>query len=336
MEFIVSEPQSELEKFLGGYLYINAFGTIRPGDDKKFESIVKKAMLPPRVTLYLDSTGGDVDAAIGIGRIIREHWFSCTVGRYVITDGFSEVSITPRKLLPGKCLSAATLIYIGGRLRHFSEDSVFGVHQFSFKDPTPEHIGKSQQLSTKISSYVSDMGLSQRFLEISSATAAASITKLERQHLEDLGVITGGETEADWSAQARNNILYIRGERDSIYGHHKVMLGFGKDSGFIFWAVIEAQGRDEELTKYGLVEVVINGEEKRIDISSRCNRVVSGAYVNVIAKISENEAKTIAYSNSFGVQVRPSKEAPVFYGVSAVSTEGGSDKLQTFFNILKK
>ncbi len=97
---------------------------------------------------------------------------------------------------------------------------------------------------------------------------------------------------------------------------------------------IEAQGRERELTQHNLVEIVINVEDIRIDVSDRCERGVFGIYVNVFSKITEDEARLIAFSDSFGVQVRVSVEAELFLGISAVSTQGGKESLQGFFNML--
>lgn len=93
----------------------------------------------------------------------------------------------------------ATLIFLGGRLRYFPDGSTFEVHQFSFRDPSPEHIGHSQKLSAKIATYVSDMEVSSQFLEISSSRDAEQIKELSKEQLQEMGVVTGGQTEVDWT-----------------------------------------------------------------------------------------------------------------------------------------
>ncbi|WP_217540236.1 hypothetical protein, partial [Stenotrophomonas sp. GbtcB23] len=70
---------------------------------------------------------------------------------------------------------------------------------------------------------------------------------LSLQELKPLGVITGGGTPVTWSLQAVEGALYVRGERDSLYGHHKMLFGFAKPDGFFVNAVIETQGREQEL-----------------------------------------------------------------------------------------
>lgn len=54
--------------------------------------------------------------------------------------------------------------------------------------------------------------------------------------------------------------------------------------------------------------------------------------MNVFAKLSQEEAQILAHSDSFGVQIRASGDAPIFLGVAAMSTEGGREQLETFFS----
>lgn len=331
MEFHFAGPRTEFEKFIGGHHNINAVGPIRAGDGKRFKEFLIQTCPPPRSRLYIDSNGGDVDAAIEIGRLVREHWFETNVGTCVFTGNSQGSVIAPRDYRSGKCLSAATLVFLGGRIRNISAKSEFGVHQFAFKNPSPHAVAHSQILSARIAKYVNDMGVGSEFLETSAATDADQIHKLEIEDLEGMGVVTGGQTDCVWSIQGRNYSLYVRGERDSIYGHHKVMLGYNRSLGFYFHAVIEAQGREEELLSHGLVELVVDGERVRVDISKRCEREVHGIYVNIFVALTDEEAKLLAFSDSFGVQVRASCEASVFLGISAMSTEGGRSQLEALF-----
>ena len=334
MQFEYSEPQTDFEKLLGGYFYVNAFGSIDQGDDQKFQEFLKNHRPPPRLTIYIDSIGGHVETAMAIGRIIRGGWHSTAIGQNKLDPYGADTGIAKRKFVTGHCYSAATLLFIAGRLRYYSIGSKFGVHQFSFKNPSPSHVGLSQVLSAKIANYVTEMGIAPEFLEISSTTPSEQLALVDEPTLQRLNVVTGGQTDVRWTVQARNNILYVRGERDSMWGHHKVMLCYAKSVGFTFWSVIEAQGREDQLTKFGLVEIVLNGEAERIDISTRCTRGLFGSYVNVFSPISQDEARRIAYSDSFGLQIRLTTDAPVFLGVAAVSTDGGKDQLATFYEAL--
>lgn len=333
MEFHFTQPQTDLERAFGGFYCINAIGAIEANDDARFGEFLLRTTPPPRLTVYIDSRGGNVEAALGIGRIIRDSWFSTSVGSYVLDHDEEAFHIMPRKHIKGTCASAATLMYLGGRLRYLPDGSIFGVHQFSFKNPSPHDVSRSQVLSARIAAYVHDMGVSPRFLELSSATSSTELSVVHKETLSALKVVTGGMTETEWTVHAHNQIMYVRGERDTIYGHQKVMLCYAKDHGFMFCAIVESQGREDELTSFELVEIIVNGEAIRIDVSKRCERQVSGIYTHILARISDDEARTIAFSQSFGLQIRFSGDAEVFLGISAVSTDEGKEKLQTFFNI---
>jgi hypothetical protein len=336
LQFEYTEPQTQLEIAFGGYFCINIFGKIEEGDDEKFRKFLERSSPPPRTNIYINSKGGNVEAAMGIGRLIRAGWFSTSVGSYALDNQTPNDFIIPRKFTPGKCLSAATLAFLGGRLRHFDTASEFGVHQFSFRDPSPNNLEKSQRLSASIARYIEEMGIPAAFLEQSALTPRHELVLLSEEQLNALNVVTGGITDAHWSMEAHEEVIYVKGERDSLFGHGKVMLCYSKVDRFTFCAMVEAMGREHELTNFGLVEIVVDGEDTRIDISDRCARVIHGIYVMIFAKISETEARTLAYSTSFGVQVRTNSAAEIFLGIAAVSTVGGDAKLKGLYNHYEK
>lgn len=335
LQFIYTEPQTELERLIGGYYHINAFGLIEPGDDEKFRKLLENGSPPSVTTIYIDSAGGDVEAALSIGRQIREQWFSTDVGKCHLDNEGQNPHLVKRNYLPAICYSAATLVYLGGKLRYFTDGSKFGVHQFSYRNPAPDDVPRSQVLSAKIAQFLIEMGIELSFLERSAKVAATEIQLIPPEELRSTGIVTGGVTAVSWSANIKQNIIYVKGERNSLYGHHKSILAWSRNEGFFFWAVIEAQGRESELTNFSLVEIVVNDETLRIDVSSRCHRIVIGAAVHVLAKVSVEEAKLLAYSASFGVQIRATSEAGTFLGISAMSTNGGEDMLQTLFESLR-
>jgi len=335
VQFEYTPPQTDLENALGGYCCINAFGSIEVGDDERFIDFLQSLEIPPRTPVYINSTGGDVDTAISIGRTIRDHWFSTHIGQSVLGGDYDGGFLKKRKIINGNCMSAATLVFLGGRLRYLGEGAQFGVHQFSFRNPSPEHIARSQILSAKIARYVIDMGIRAEFLEIASTTPNSEIKILPLNDLEPLNVVTGGETPVSWSIQAVEGALYVRGERDNLYGHHKMLLGFAKPDGFFVCAVIESQGREQELTNFPLVELVIqNPEETVIDLFDRCSRTVQGIYTNITAKLTTAEVASIARSKGFGLRVRGGPDAGVFLGIGPMSLDGASHLFKSFVDNL--
>jgi hypothetical protein len=333
MNFEYSDPQTDIEGYFGGFFHISAFGRIEEGDDEKFRRFLDRATPPPRTLVYINSGGGHVEAAMAIGRLIRQAWFSTSIGTYILVPRQIDEPIIPRKLTPGRCISAATLMFLGGRLRYFPEGSEFGVHQFSFKNPTPDSIERSQRLSAAIATYIAEMGIPPAFLELSAGTRGDQVKLVSEDQLTDLQVITGGVTKPTWGVEIHEEAMWVRGERDSLWGHGKVMLICSKTDGFAFSALVETMGRDNELMSFPLVEIVVNDEEIRIDISDRCLRAPSGIYTMFMANISKSEARLLASSKSFGIQIRGSAQAEIFFGISAISTEGAEGKLQGLYKM---
>ena len=334
MRFEYTSPQTEFESMIGGHFHISAYGKITRGDDQKFLEFLDKTHPPPGTVVYIDSGGGEVEPAIEIGRAIRSNRLSTDVGRYLLGGTGVDGLIVGRKKEPGQCMSAATLIYLGGRLRYFSNDARFGVHQFSFSDPVPKKEYLSQILSAKMARYISDMSISTEFLEISSRTPSSEILSIPKERLEELGVVTGGLTNVEWSTQSRGGLIYVRGERDSLFGRHKVMLKYSKATGFMFWGLFEAQGRHKELTELPLVEITHGEDEETIDVSAKSVRLSAGEDVNIFVPLSEDEAIFLANSTAFGVQVRASPDAPLFLGASPLDTSSGTEQLTSFVNAI--
>jgi ATP-dependent protease ClpP protease subunit len=79
-----TEPQTELERLFGGFRSINAFGRIESDDAERFLKFLESVQPPPRTCVYINSTGGDVDAAIVIGIFIRKLWLLTSIGSYVL------------------------------------------------------------------------------------------------------------------------------------------------------------------------------------------------------------------------------------------------------------
>ncbi len=339
MQFEYTAPQTPVEEFFGGFYCVNAFGPIEIGDDEKFVEFLQNAEVPPRTSLYIDSTGGDVDAALSIGRIVRDRWFSTHIGQYVLDHDQESELLKKRKRTDGSCMSAATLVFLGGRLRYHEGGSRFGVRQFSFRNPSPEHIARSQILSAKIARFVTDMGVPASFLELASATPSNNIKVLSIDELTQHGVITGGETPVTWTIQAVPGGIYVRGERDNLFGHHKMLLCFNKEEGFIAYAVIESLGREQELTTFPLVELVLetdNSDESVVDISDRCVRTIRGIYTNISASITHVEASAIAKSEGFGIRVRAGDDAPLFLGIGPMKVGDGRNLIETFVSCLTR
>jgi hypothetical protein len=135
----------ERGKYHGLDVYIT--GTITDRDARTLESLSQELPFVTSLSVTLDSQGGDVFAAMKIGRIIRKY------------DGTTEISET--------CYSSCALIYIAGVIRaNFNGD--LGLHRpyLSSAPQSRDMIEKQVPLMlAAIKSYVAEMGITDAFYQ---------------------------------------------------------------------------------------------------------------------------------------------------------------------------
>jgi len=120
--------------------------TVTEGDAKAFQDASRD--LEKQNGVWLDSKGGDVFAAMQIGRLIRKYELSTWVSA------------------PGKCYSSCALIFIAGVWRlNFGE---IGLHRpYLASAPQRRQILEKQipLLLSQIKSYVYEMGITENFYQ---------------------------------------------------------------------------------------------------------------------------------------------------------------------------
>lgn len=334
MNFEYTDPQTPLEHLFGGHCSINAFGRILPGDGEKFGVFLRMVAPPPITCVYIHTPGGSVQDAIQIGRLIRQYGLSTSVGSYLLVPSQGVESLRRREFKPGICASSGTLMFLGGRFRSLDDRSEFRVHRFFFQGVMDEVLGPAQQTSAAIARYLVDMGIDVRLMEISAGVHHTETRRLSKQELAELGVTAPGVSDVTWSTESRNGSIYVRAQRDTIYGLQKLIIGHMNEMGFYIHAVMECQGRDRELSGFPLVEVVLGDESARLDVSSRAARHILNGFMNVLVPISAEEARKVVDSPTVGLQIRFSDLADMFFGIGDVAVDAsGREKLDTLVRL---
>ena len=137
-----------------------------------------------KIAIWLNSPGGNLFAGMQLGRIIREHGAST----HIINSG---------TLLPGECYSACALAFLGGVYRFNDNGARYGVHRASLPvdRATGEH-DLGQELSAAIESYMREMGVDARLLELWAKAAPDEMYVLSRREAKDLRVVNDGQRAA--------------------------------------------------------------------------------------------------------------------------------------------
>jgi len=162
---VVAIPQSSradvtFDHSILGYK-INIFGTITQADAAQIsarESDFDHGGWQPQV--LLNSTGGDLDAAMEIGRIIRRN-----NARAFVEPG-------------AKCFSSCSLIYIAGVFRGVSGTGVVGLHRpyFASSPQSRQTIEREAPLMLQgVQKYVHEMGVQDAFYQVMANTEPSNM-----------------------------------------------------------------------------------------------------------------------------------------------------------------
>jgi len=168
-----------------GKLY--ATGMIYVGAFKAFKAEVEKRGGYVK-TVVLNSTGGSVQDAIAMGRLIREKKFATAV-----ENG-------------GYCASSCPLVFAGGAERRAGDKAVVGVHQaFSPGDPGfdgARGMAEAQRISAECQKYLAEMGVDLRLWVHAMETPKDELYFLKPDEMLSLKLATQRGTEPKTAARA--------------------------------------------------------------------------------------------------------------------------------------
>ena len=159
---------------VGGHEFvgISLSGEIKRGDDLVFARLVGSGR---KVWLHLESAGGDVDAAMGIGSVVRKR------------EGL---------VFAGNCNSACVLIFAGGVVRGGAgmfDEPVIGVHRIFFAELQPGHTPKQvkalydAQLN-RVRGYLAEMNVAPELLSFMQSIEPGDMHVLTREELNRYGL----------------------------------------------------------------------------------------------------------------------------------------------------
>ena len=128
-------------------LFVDISGTITNQDSKTFDNLIQE-LGSRRLYVRLDSVGGDVFAAMHMGRLIRKH------------DGVAIISV------PSKCYSGCALVFIAGVIRHnLGELGLHRPYQVSVLQDRQANDKQLPRMLALIKQYVTEMGITENFYD---------------------------------------------------------------------------------------------------------------------------------------------------------------------------
>jgi len=161
------------------FVYIQIDGEITKNTLAAFRALKSNYANPPFLHVALNSVGGDVGAAIEIGRIIRENYGITVVGTQTDYKGGKS----------SDCFSACVLIYASGIAKNVGVSAKIGIHQHFLPKEIVETLSVEdgirhlKETRKNISIYLDEMGVPQEFLSLANSINQASLHMMSDKEL---------------------------------------------------------------------------------------------------------------------------------------------------------
>ncbi|RVQ68748.1 hypothetical protein EKN06_00495 [Croceicoccus ponticola] len=203
--------------------WIAADGEIAEGDAQSLLDYIKANKIDYEKLIMINSGGGNVAAAIELGKLIRQRGMRVTVAR--TTEEEPEgAGRTFQAYEGGTCASACVFVLMAGEVREIVEDSVVGVHQFA---PTNDDFGSiasttssTQSIIAMLQAYAVAMGVNPAILTLASSISPDDMLWLEPQQMERLDLLTtrNYKNEAEWELRPAGSQLVARASQEQTNG----------------------------------------------------------------------------------------------------------------------
>jgi hypothetical protein len=164
------------------YCYVIADGMITANSPAAFQTLLDEGVDGNQIVF--NSEGGNLGAAVQLGRLLRENGFNAEIG-----EG-SDIIAMNGGPLPGHCLSACAYAFLGGVERRYDGRSQLGFHQFSLSGGQSMGLADAQILSGQLISYIVEMGADARIFTQASREGSDSFYYVGEQEAQDLGLAT--------------------------------------------------------------------------------------------------------------------------------------------------
>lgn len=192
---------------------IYAVGPIDSGAPQRFIELIENENIPAASTVYFHSSGGNLDAGLALGRIIRENGFWTRIGQQPRNYRQQNES--------GECYSACALAFLGGIFRFHEGDSRYGVHRFYSTNYNDGEV--AQIISAAIVAYIREMGADISLFSLMSSASSDDIRLVSKDVLLELNIVNNGYLPARWTFDSVPQGIYLKGEQATRDGLQKMI-----------------------------------------------------------------------------------------------------------------
>lgn len=308
------EPPSEAAWRLLGYRAWTLIleGEIDPSTPARVASAIARAG-SEGVNVYLASPGGNVLAALRLGRLLREAGANTYVGTVAHKRDPRSDDVEGARSAPAECVSACALAFLGGVYRYVPEGSVLGVHRFSSPaGPTASDLDTGQVVAAAIAAYIREMEVDPALLDLMVRAEAAGMRELSREELRRLNVANDGRKRPVWSIEAVDGAQFLRGLQETVWGRGRA--NFVCLKGQIHFLSLYRSGREraQQVAAENWYHSLFVGDQVLPAVPIRV--AVMGEEIFAEIRVPPTVAIRLADAASIGHAMQTSRDAKLFVG----------------------
>jgi hypothetical protein len=326
MDFEAVPP--DMATFLRGGSSWDIFATgefdLKAGDT--LERLLADKRIPDGSELHIRSAGGSLIGGMNLGRVIRAHGLIAHVGQKgPMEDGFQHT-------VEGHCMSAAALAFLGGESRYVSPNSRYGVHRFTLNDRSPRVADDAQVLAASVVEYIRSMEVDIELFSIASDCPSDDILDVPPETIKRLNVVNNGVKAAQWTIESVDDMLYLKGERDTIYGLQKFLLVFPSKGNMFFYIIFDGGQSEEAILMMEVDQLSIDSQI--IPLSElRVSRFSDHGCINIMYQMTPEILTKLRTAKMIGYHLQHSTDAAMFVGFDALPFQDGASKLPGLIDV---
>lgn len=302
-------PPLEPEEFFGNAWDIFAEGVIDAGSAERLEALIRENKIPDRSSLFISARGGDIAAALALGRVIRDAGLFTYVGKQSQDE---EVNYAW-----GICTDAGVLAYLGGTFRWVVDgsDVCFSTAMTGMEEGSP-----TERL---IADYLVEMDVDERLLGHIRQARGREICLTEPVQ-SDLQITQTGDKQVKWSIEHIEVGPYLKGEINTWRGINKILMYCLAD-GLRIHAIFDPEGRAREvLNELHAHTLCLGDHDIPIPPEAIESKVEMNGWINIIFKVEEDWIEPLLHAGHIGIMCQSSYDDPLFMGFDHMDFEGGA------------
>ncbi|MGF6281993.1 hypothetical protein ABH908_000520 [Pseudomonas frederiksbergensis] len=270
--------------------------------------------------VYLDSAGGDPQAGMDLGDLLRRSNINTAVGK---------VGRAPGRPAAGKCQSACVLTYAGGKFRFIDPASQLGIHRFYRRTATATDLDVAQVMSAAITAYLIRMDIDPALFERMVKVGRGQMEMLAARDALALNLVNNGLLPSKWGIEGKSGSVYLLGEQETWNGTGKIIMTCVPNQKAIKISALYDAGAQNASIAKSTVNYSLRINQRFIPIGQMLTKAsISGSYLLASFIPTDPMMWEINAADKIGFGFHPG-QADTFYGF-LVDATGEQDLIRSW------